>query len=47
MTPATRIDVKIDFSLTINLTIEPPSTKKYDISYHQGLFQQFKTWNKT
>ena len=30
MTTIPRIDVKIDFFLTINLIIQPPSTKKYD-----------------
>lgn len=31
MTTTPRIDVKIDFFLTINLTIEQPLTKKYDM----------------
>ena len=30
MTTTPRINVKLDFFLTVNLTIEPPSTKKYN-----------------
>ena len=43
MTTTPRIDVKVDFFLTVNLTIEPPIQQEGGISNQQGLFQQFKT----